>query len=52
MTPRYDSMRKCDPNKVRECIKQHPDWSLKEIAAQFGISPQRVDQIKKAKPKP
>jgi len=51
MSPKYDSLRKADPKEVLKCVNAHPDWSLKEIGAKFGITASRVHQIKKAKPK-
>ena len=46
MSPKYDSMRKCDQKEVLRFIKSHPDWALREIGERFGISASRVHQIK------
>jgi transposase len=39
---------KIDPEKLRELAEKHPDWYLREFAAEFGVCLQAIDKRLKA----
>ncbi len=43
--PRYDSLRKVKPGVVIKLLKDHPDWSYREIGDWMGCSRMRVFRI-------
>jgi transposase len=39
---------KINPEKLRELAEKHPDWYLREFAAEFGVCLQAIDKRLKA----
>jgi transposase len=35
---------KIDPEKLKELAEKHPDWHLREFAAEFGVCFQAIDK--------